>query len=64
MEIVVELSPSVPMDKTDDVERIRQRLSANMASALSVSAKITLVSPGTVERSEGKSKRITDRRKL
>ena len=64
MEIVVELSPSVLMDKTDDVERIRQRLSANMASALSVSAKITLVSPGTVERSEGKSKRITDRRKL
>ena len=45
-------------------EEIRKKLTADMASALSVSAKITLVSPGTVARSEGKAKRITDRRKL
>jgi phenylacetate-CoA ligase len=64
MEIVVELSPSVSVDEVSHVEEIRRALSSDMASALSVSAKITLVSPGTVERSEGKSKRITDRRKL
>lgn len=46
------------------VEEIRKKLAADMASALSVSAKITLVSPGTVARSEGKAKRITDNRKL
>ena len=64
MEIVVELSPNVSIDEVAHVEAIRKKLAADMASALSVSAKITLVSPGTVERSEGKSKRITDRRKL
>ena len=64
MEIAVELSPDVPLDSVEAVERIRKKLGADMASALSVSAKITLVSPGTIARSEGKSKRITDLRKL
>lgn len=64
MEIVVELSPSVRLDEVAHVEEIRKKLSADMASALSVSAKITLVSPGTIARSEGKAKRITDKRKI
>ena len=64
MEIVVELSPSTSVDEVAHVEEIRRKLSSDMASALSVSAKITLVSPGTVARSEGKAKRITDNRKL
>ena len=64
MEIVVELSPSISIDEVAHVEEIRKKLSAEMTSALSVSAKITLVPPGTVARSEGKAKRITDRRKL
>ncbi len=64
MEIVVELSPEVALDEVAHVEEIRKKLSADMASALSVSAKITLVSPGTVARCEGKAKRITDYRKL
>ena len=64
IEIVVELSPSVSLDEVAHVEEIRKQLASDMASALSVSAKITLVSPGTVARSEGKAKRITDKRKL
>ena len=64
MEIMVELSPNVALDEVAHVEDIRKRLTADMASALSVSAKITLVSPGTIARSEGKAKRITDKRKL
>ncbi len=64
MEIVVELSPSVRSGDVKSVEEIRKKLSADMTSALSVSAKITLVPPGTVARSEGKAKRITDNRKL
>ena len=63
MEIVVELAPDVAIDEVAHVEEIRKKLVADMASALSVGAKITLVSPGTVQRSEGKSKRITDNRK-
>ena len=64
MEIVVELSPNVSVDEVAHVEDIRRKLVSEMASALSVSAKITLVTPGTVARSEGKAKRITDNRKL
>lgn len=64
LEIVVELSPDAMSDTMSEIEAIRSRLSAEMASGISVTAKITLVSPGTIERSEGKSKRITDRRKI
>ncbi len=64
MEIVIELSPTVSIDEVGHIEEIRRRLAANMQSALSVGAKITLVSPGTIARSEGKAKRITDKRKL
>ncbi len=64
MEIVIELSPNVSIDEVAQVEEIRRRLAADMQSALSVGAKITLVSPGTVARSEGKAKRITDKRKI
>ena len=64
MEIVVELSPHISIDQVDQIENIRKKLASEMASALSVSAKITLVSPGTVARSEGKAKRITDNRKI
>ena len=64
MEIVVELSPNVALDEVAHVEEIRKKLAADMASALSVSAKISLVSPGSVPRSEGKAKRITDKRKI
>lgn len=63
LEILVELSPEAFSDKVADVEAIRSKLAAEMASGISVSAKITLVSPGTIERSEGKAKRITDLRK-
>ncbi len=64
MEIVIELSPTISVDEVGQIEEIRRKLSADMQSALSVGAKITLVSPGTVARSEGKAKRITDKRKL
>ncbi len=64
MEIVIELSPAISIDEVAQVEEIRRKLAADMQSALSVGAKITLVSPGSVARSEGKAKRITDNRKL
>mgnify|MGYP003424142905 CR=1 FL=1 len=45
-----------------DIENFKNKLAQDMASAISVSAKITLVSPHSIERSEGKAKRITDKR--
>ena len=64
MEIAVELSPNIEIENIDKIEAVRQKLTADMASALSVGAKIKLVSPGTITRSEGKAKRLTDKRKI
>ena len=63
MEIAVELSPNFALDNVAGIENLQQKLKAEMASALSVGAKIKLVSPGTITRFEGKSKRLTDLRK-
>ena len=63
MEIAVELSPNFELDNVAGIENLQQKLKAEMASALSVGAKIKLVSPGTITRFEGKSKRLTDLRK-
>ena len=43
---------------------MRKKLEADMLSMIGVSAKITLVSPHSIARSEGKAKRITDKRKI
>ncbi len=64
IEIVVEISPSVSIDEVKTLESMKRRLADKIASAISVSAKITLVAPGSVERSEHKAKRVTDFRKL
>ncbi len=41
---------------------LKNRIEHEMASALGLSAKIKLVEPKTIERSEGKSQRVVDNR--
>ena len=45
-------------------EELAAKINAGMQSTLGLSSKITFVEPGTIPRSEGKAKRITDKRKL
>ena len=47
-----------------DIERIEQKLNADIQSTLGISAKITLVEPRSLPRSEGKAKRVIDKRTL
>ena len=42
------------------VDRIRERIS----SVLGISVKVKLVEPGALERTEGKAKRVVDRREI
>jgi phenylacetate-coenzyme A ligase PaaK-like adenylate-forming protein len=42
----------------------RAVLAAKLRSVLSISAKVQIKAPGTIERSEGKSTRVIDKRKL
>ncbi len=62
MEIQVEITEEVFSDTVGKLEELRAKLSQDMLSNLSVSAKIKLVSPNSLPRSEGKAKRIIDKR--
>ena len=64
MEIEVELDRSIAFDEVQEIETLQKKLSAEIASAIGVSAKIKLVSCGTVPRSEGKAVFVTDKRKI
>ena len=64
IEIEVEMSEKLFSDEVKAIEALRKKLEADMLSMIGVSAKITLVSPHSIARSEGKAKRITDKRKI
>ena len=64
MEIQVEIEEAFFSDEVKELEGLRQRLKANIASTLGISAVIRLVEPGTIERSMGKAKRVIDKRHL
>ncbi len=63
LEIHVEMSEKLFSDEAKVVEQLREKLTADIASAIGVHAKIKLVSPRTLPRSEGKAKHTTDYRK-
>lgn len=64
MQIDVELADCVAFDEVKKVESLKKRLAAEIASAIGVSANIRLVSSGSIKRSEGKAKRVEDKRTL
>ena len=64
MEIKVEISEEVFTDKIGGLEELRNKIKSSLDSVLGISAKITLVEPGSIERSMGKAKRVIDNRKF
>ena len=62
MEIQIEMTPAFFSDSIKDLEKIERRLNGDIQSVLGISAKITLVEPRSIPRSEGKAKRVLDRR--
>lgn len=64
LEVWVEISDSMLTDEVRRIEEIEQKIKAQIASRLGVSAKVKLVEPKTIPRSEGKAKRVQDNRKL
>ena len=62
--VEVELSPSVMSDTIKDMELLKTRIVNSLASHALVHAQIKLCQPGTLPRSEGKAKRVEDRRNL
>ena len=64
LEIQVEVEEQFFSDEVRELEGLRRRIHANIASLLGLSASIRLVEPGTIERSMGKAQRVLDKRKL
>ena len=64
LEVWVEVSPELAADEVRALENVEQRIRAELQSTLGVSLKVRLVEPKTIARSEGKAKRVIDRRDL
>jgi phenylacetate-CoA ligase len=62
IELRVEVDEQFFQDKIGQLMSLRQKIQQNLESSLGISIKITLVEPKTLERSEGKSQRVIDRR--
>ncbi len=64
LEIMIEVDEKYFSDEIKEMESLNKKIAHEIQSTLGLSAKIKLVEPKTIERSEGKAKRVTDHRKL
>jgi len=64
LEVQVEMTQALFSDEVKKIEDLERKLRFNIESTLAISAKVTLVEPKTIARSEGKAKRVIDNRNL
>ena len=64
LEVRLEMTPELFSDVTSELENTQRKIAAQLRDLLGISAKVTLVAPGSITRSEGKAVRIIDHRKL
>ena len=62
VELDVETVPEFPFDEIRKLQDLKRRLAAELKSNLQIAVDIKIVEPKTIERSEGKAKRIIDLR--
>jgi phenylacetate-CoA ligase len=63
LELKVEVDEAFFLDKISQLETLRKKIQDNLESSLGLGIKVTLVEPKMIERSEGKSQRVIDKRK-
>ncbi len=64
LEVLVEVEEKFFSDEIKKLENLSKKITAVLQSALGLAVKVKLVEPKTIERSEGKAKRVIDKRKL
>ncbi len=64
LEIWVELSEKMFSDEIRQLEKLENRIRHKILSVLNISVRIKFVEPRTIPRSEGKAKRVMDRRDM
>lgn len=62
IELQVEVDEEFFQDRISQLQSLRGKLQDNLESAIGLGIKVTLVEPKTLERSEGKAKRVIDKR--
>ncbi|MEA4932153.1 MAG: phenylacetate--CoA ligase, partial [Lawsonibacter sp.] len=64
LDVQVEMTPEMFTDNLGEVERRQKELVEGLRSTLGLAAKVTLVAPKSIVRSEGKAVRVIDKRKI
>ncbi len=64
LEVLVEVSENLFSDKVKGLEGLERTISHKIESVLGVSARVKLVEPKTIPRSEGKAQRVIDKREI
>ncbi|MGB8932260.1 MAG: phenylacetate--CoA ligase [Anaeromyxobacteraceae bacterium] len=64
MEVQIEVTPEFFSDKISALESLQRKLADAVEHVLGLRVKVTLVEPRTLARSEGKAKRVVDKRKI
>jgi len=62
--VLVELGERTFSDEVKQLQNLERKIAKNIKEYLGVSAKVKLVEAKTIERSEGKAKRVIDNRKI
>ena len=64
LEVQVEMTPEMFTDSVAEIEARQKDLVDGLKAMLGIKANVTLVAPKTIERSEGKAKRVIDKRNI
>ena len=64
LDVQVEMTPEMFTDNMGEIKKRQSDLEAGLRSMLGISAKVVLVAPKTIVRSEGKAVRVIDKRKI
>jgi phenylacetate-CoA ligase len=64
LEVQVEVNEAIFSDEIKQLEVLSRRVETDIKDLLGVSCKVKLVEPKTIQRSEGKAKRVIDKRRL
>ncbi len=64
VEVQVEVSEDIFSDEVKVLEKLGKNIEREIKDLLGISCKVKLVEPKTIQRSEGKAKRVIDNRKL
>lgn len=64
VEVQVEVAPEIFSDEIKVLERLEKKISAAVRAELGIGVQVKLVEPKSIQRSEGKAKRVIDKRDL